>query len=135
VCVGGVGCHKIHIFTANIHFTQDIENKCLLLTSSTSFVDLPFQEHQVIKASYGPKSIHIFIMSKSKGHHKQYDMRGQRGQSGAGRPRFGVFSKSTFTTCQAKSARRESKVGKTVQQQNLATRPTKSAGRPDKWAS
>jgi hypothetical protein len=45
VC-GGVGGHKIHIFTANIlHFIQDIEDRCLLLTRSTSFVDPPFQEH------------------------------------------------------------------------------------------
>jgi hypothetical protein len=129
-CVWGVLAviKFIYLPPTYLHFTQDIENKCLLLTSSTSFVDLPFQEHQVIKASYGPKSIHIFIMSKSKGHHKQYHMRGQRGQSGAGRPRFGVFSKSAFTTCQSKSARRESKVGKMVQQQNLATRPAWQVG-------
>jgi hypothetical protein len=28
---------------------QDIEDRCLLLTSSTSFVDLPFQEHRMTK--------------------------------------------------------------------------------------
>jgi hypothetical protein len=31
------------------HFIQDIEDRCLLLTSSTSFVDLPFQEHRMTK--------------------------------------------------------------------------------------
>jgi hypothetical protein len=31
------------------NFIQDIEDRCLLLTSSISFVDLPFQEHQMMK--------------------------------------------------------------------------------------
>jgi hypothetical protein len=30
-----------------LHFMQDIEDRCLLLTSSTNFVDLPFQEHRM----------------------------------------------------------------------------------------
>jgi hypothetical protein len=47
---GSVGGHKMHIFTANIlHFIQDIEDRCLLLMSSTSFVDLPFQEHRMME--------------------------------------------------------------------------------------
>jgi hypothetical protein len=29
------------------NFIQDIEDRCLLLTSSTSFIDLPFQEHRM----------------------------------------------------------------------------------------
>jgi hypothetical protein len=62
-----VGGHKMIIFTTNI-LLQDIEDRCLLLTSSMSFVDLPFQEHRKTeKTSYGPKSIHIFIMSKTRG--------------------------------------------------------------------
>jgi hypothetical protein len=32
-----------------LHFIQDIEDRCLLLTSSMSFVDLPFQEYQMIE--------------------------------------------------------------------------------------
>jgi hypothetical protein len=48
VCVGGVGGHKKHIFSTNI-FMEDIDDRCLLLTSSTSFVDLPFQEHRMIE--------------------------------------------------------------------------------------
>jgi hypothetical protein len=44
-----IGGYKMHIFTANIPtFLSSIEDRCLLLTSSTSFVDLPFQEHRVI---------------------------------------------------------------------------------------
>jgi hypothetical protein len=31
------------------NFIQDIEDRCLLITSSTSFVDLPFQEHRMRK--------------------------------------------------------------------------------------
>jgi hypothetical protein len=46
----GVGGHKMHIFTASIPtFIQDIEDRCLLLTSSMSFVDLPFQEHRMME--------------------------------------------------------------------------------------
>jgi hypothetical protein len=29
-----------------LYLIQDIEDRCLLLTSSMSFVDLPFQEHR-----------------------------------------------------------------------------------------
>jgi hypothetical protein len=79
------------------------------------------------KASYGPKFIHIFIMSKTKGSHRQYDMRGWCGTkpgpiratvgttdptSLAGRPGFGIFLKSIFNTCQLKLVRRVSNVGK-----------------------
>jgi hypothetical protein len=46
---GGVGGHKMHIFTPNIPFIQDIEHRCLLLMSSLSFVDLPFQEHRMME--------------------------------------------------------------------------------------
>jgi hypothetical protein len=31
------------------HFIQDIEDRCLLLMSSTSFVDLPFQDHRMME--------------------------------------------------------------------------------------
>jgi hypothetical protein len=35
----------IYLLPTYLHFIQDIEDRCLLLTSSMSFVDLPFQEH------------------------------------------------------------------------------------------
>jgi hypothetical protein len=38
------------------HFIQDIEGWCLLLTSSTSFVDLPFQEHQMTEKHHIDKN-------------------------------------------------------------------------------
>jgi hypothetical protein len=31
------------------NFIQDIEDRCLLLTTSTSFVDLPFQEYRMME--------------------------------------------------------------------------------------
>jgi hypothetical protein len=37
----------IYLPPTYLHFIQDVEDRCLLLTSSTSFVDLPFQEHQM----------------------------------------------------------------------------------------
>jgi hypothetical protein len=32
----------IYLLPPDLHFIQDIEDRCLLPTSSTSFVDLPF---------------------------------------------------------------------------------------------
>jgi hypothetical protein len=55
----------IYLPPTYLHFMKDIEDRFLLLTSSTSFVDLPLQELDDRKASYGPKSIHIFIKSKT----------------------------------------------------------------------
>jgi hypothetical protein len=37
----------IYLPPTYLHFMQDIEDRCLLLTSSTSFIDLPFQEHRM----------------------------------------------------------------------------------------
>jgi hypothetical protein len=60
-CVWGVLAviKFIYLPPTYLHFTQDIENKCLLLTSSTSFVDLPFQEHQVIEKHHMDQNPYI----------------------------------------------------------------------------
>jgi hypothetical protein len=48
-----VGDHKMHIFTANIPtFHSRYRSRCLLLTNSMSFVDLPFQEHRMKEKHY-----------------------------------------------------------------------------------
>jgi hypothetical protein len=132
----------IYLSSIYLHFIQDMENRCILLTTSMSFVDLTFQKHWVTKkhhmdqnpyiSSLCPKPEVTNNMTRGMLWHKA---RVQPSQSGADKPRFGVFLKSAFTTCQAKSARRESKVEKVVQLQNLAARPPKSTGQPDKWAS
>jgi hypothetical protein len=51
VCVlGGVGVQNMHIFTTNIPtFHARYKDRCLLLTSSMSFVDLTFEEHRMMK--------------------------------------------------------------------------------------
>jgi hypothetical protein len=102
------------------------------------------------KAPYGPKSIHILIMSKTRGVHGQYDMRGRRGtRFGPSRPKVGpvgptplasrpgpgAFPKAIFTMCQSKLVRRVSNVGKGVEWLNLAIRPSCMVGWPDKWTS
>jgi hypothetical protein len=38
---------------------QDIEDRCLLLTSSTSFVDLPFQGHQMMEKHHRDQNPYI----------------------------------------------------------------------------
>jgi hypothetical protein len=37
----------IYLPPTYLYFIQDIEDRCLLLTSSTSFIDLPFQKHRM----------------------------------------------------------------------------------------
>jgi hypothetical protein len=39
----------IYLLPAYLHFTQNIEDRCLLLTGFMSFVDLPFPEHRMMK--------------------------------------------------------------------------------------
>jgi hypothetical protein len=47
-CAGVLAVIKcIYLPSTYLHFIQDIEDRCLLLMSSTSFVDLPFQEHRM----------------------------------------------------------------------------------------
>jgi hypothetical protein len=79
------------------------------------------------KASYGPKSIHISIMSKTMGSHRQYDTRRRCGtKPGPSRAKvgptgptpladqagFGIFLKFVFNMCQLMSARRVSNMGR-----------------------
>jgi hypothetical protein len=96
------------------------------------------------KTPYGPKSIHILIISKTRGVHGQYDTKRRRGTRPrprwpkvglAGWPGPGVFPKTVFTTCQSKLVRVVSNVGKAAERLNVAARPSFMAGRPDKWAS
>jgi hypothetical protein len=42
----------IYLPPTYLHFIQDIEDRCLLLTSSMSFVDLPFHEHQMTEKNH-----------------------------------------------------------------------------------
>jgi hypothetical protein len=135
----------IYLSPAYIYFIQDIEDRCLLLMSSTSFVDIPLQgTSDDGKAPYGPKSIHILIMSKTRGVHGQYDTKGRCDtRPGPSRPKVGpvdqpcpgVFPNTVFTTCQSKSVRGVSNVEKVVERLNVATWPSIIVGWPNKWAS
>jgi hypothetical protein len=50
VCRGVLAVIKcIYLPPTYLHFIQDIEDRCLLQTSSTSFVDLPFEEHRMME--------------------------------------------------------------------------------------
>jgi hypothetical protein len=50
-CVGGVLAviKCIYLLPTYLHFIQDIEDRCLLVMSSMSFVYLPFQKHRMMK--------------------------------------------------------------------------------------
>jgi hypothetical protein len=51
VCGGGVLAviKCIYLLATNLHFIQEIDDRFLLLTSCVSFIDLPFQEHQMME--------------------------------------------------------------------------------------
>jgi hypothetical protein len=46
---------------------QDIEDMCLLLTSSTSFVDLPFQEHWMTEKHHMDQNPYISSICPEEG--------------------------------------------------------------------
>jgi hypothetical protein len=46
---------------------QDIEDKCLSLTSSTSFIDLPFQEHWMMKKHHMDQNPYISSLCPKPG--------------------------------------------------------------------
>jgi hypothetical protein len=46
---------------------QDIEDRCVLLTSSTSFVDLPFQEHRMMEKYHMDQNPYIFSLCPKSG--------------------------------------------------------------------
>jgi hypothetical protein len=50
----------IYLSPTYLHFIQDIEDMCLLLMSSTSFVDLPFQERRMTEKHIWTK-IHAYL--------------------------------------------------------------------------
>jgi hypothetical protein len=152
VCVGGllVVIKCIYLPPTYLYSIQDIEDGCLLLTSSTSFVDLPSQEHRMTEKHHMDQNPYILIMSKTRGLYGQYDMKGRRGtRPGPSWPKVGltghtplargpgpgVFPKTIFTMCQCKSVRGVSNLGKVVEQLNVAARPSFMAVWHDKWAS
>jgi hypothetical protein len=49
----------IYLPSTYLHFIQDIEDRCLLLTSSMSFVDLPFQEHRMTEKHHMDQNLCI----------------------------------------------------------------------------
>jgi hypothetical protein len=49
----------IYLPPTYLHFMHDIEDRCLVLTSSTSFVNLPFQEHRMTEKHYMDKNPYI----------------------------------------------------------------------------
>jgi hypothetical protein len=46
---------------------QDIEDRCLLLTSSMSFVDLPFQEHRMTEMHHMDQNLYISSLCPKPG--------------------------------------------------------------------
>jgi hypothetical protein len=60
VCGGVLAVIKyIYIPPTYQHFIQDIEDRCLLVMSSMSFVDLPFQEHRMMEKHHMDQNPYI----------------------------------------------------------------------------
>jgi hypothetical protein len=60
VCEGVLAVIKcIYLLPTYLHLIQDIEDRCLLLTSSTSFVDLPIQEHRMMEKHHMDQNPYI----------------------------------------------------------------------------
>jgi hypothetical protein len=57
----------IYLLPTYQHFIQDIEDMCLLLTSSTSFVDLPFQEHWMMEKHHMDQNPYISSLCPKPG--------------------------------------------------------------------
>jgi hypothetical protein len=49
----------IYLLPTYLYFIQYIEDRCILLTSSTSFVDLPFQEHRMTEKHHMDQNSNI----------------------------------------------------------------------------
>jgi hypothetical protein len=49
----------IYLLPTYLYFIQYIEDRCILLTSSMSFVDLPFQEHRMTEKHHMDQNSNI----------------------------------------------------------------------------
>jgi hypothetical protein len=57
----------IYLPSTYLHFIQDIEDRCLLLTSSTNFVDLSFQEHRTMEKHHMGQNPYISSLCPKPG--------------------------------------------------------------------
>jgi hypothetical protein len=57
----------IYLPPTYLYFIQDIEDRCLLLTSSTSFIDLPFQEHRMTEKHHMDQNLYISSLCPKPG--------------------------------------------------------------------
>jgi hypothetical protein len=109
----------MHIFTANIPTFHSGYRRYVLITNEYHELcwSIILGTSDDEKASYGPKSMHIFNMSKIRHSHREYDTRGWCGtKPGPNRSKVGptaplhgwparcwCFSSYTLPTCQGRS--------------------------------
>jgi hypothetical protein len=136
-----VGGHKLHIFTANIRTFHSRYGRYVIITNE--FHELCWSTISGTsddgKAPYGPKSMHILIMSKIRHCHRKYDMR-KWGVVGRphhlGQPAMcWRISKNCFVYASSRGGTQGIQCPKAMQGGNSDTRPSCMAGRPNKWAS
>jgi hypothetical protein len=139
MCVCGRGVLAvikcIYLPLTYLHFMQDIEDRCLLLTSSMSFIDLLFQEHQKMEKHHMYQNPYISSLCPKQGVVSDNmrwgdDVAKSMGpidpRWGRPAPFLGQLARVwrqwhyAFNTCHVKSVRRGSDVGKLVHPCNMA---------------
>jgi hypothetical protein len=63
----GTVAYKLDLPPIYLHFIQDIEDRCLLLTSFMSIVDLPFQEHLMMEKHHIDQNTYISLLCPKPG--------------------------------------------------------------------
>jgi hypothetical protein len=139
----------IYLPPTYLYFIQDIEDRCLLLLSSTSFVDPPFQEHRMTEKHRMDQNyayLHYVqnkVQSQTKWHEKMtwHKARAQPSQGVASQPHHlgrpamcWRNSKNHFVYMSSRGGTQGIQCPKAVQGGNIATRASCMAGCPDKWA-
>jgi hypothetical protein len=121
----------IYLLPTYLYFIHDIEDMCLLLTSSMSFVDLPFQEHQMMEKHCIDQNPYISELCPKLGVFTDNTTRRDDVAQvpGPANPKWGRpdphpwptgqvlahLQNTIFTTCQSKSLRGVSNVGNAVE--------------------
>jgi hypothetical protein len=133
-CVWGAGVaiiKCIYLSPTYLHFMQDIEDRCLWLTGSMSFVEVPFQEHRMTKKHHMDQNPYISSLCPKLGVVSDNMTRGDDmvKSSCPTDPRWGRSARVwhqwnyAFNTCHVKLVRRESEVGKLVRPYGLLWYP------------
>jgi hypothetical protein len=132
----------IYLPSTYLHFIQGKEDRCLLLTSSMSFVDLPFQEHRMMEKHHMDQNLCISSLCPKQGIVTDNMTQGNdvAQSTGSTEPRCGrpamcsCISKNRFVYVSCRGGAQGIQCPKAVQGENLAAWASCMASQPDRWA-